>query len=252
MTELLFYRDAYLQTCEAQVVRVDETGIVLDRTIFYPMGGGQPGDTGTLHAEDGREAKIADTRKGAQPGDVVHVPAQASATLKPGDRVIAAIDWDRRHHHMRVHTSLHVLSAVIPAAVTGGSVRYDSGRLDFDLPETSLDREEIEEKLNRLIAGNYVVAPRWITDEELDARPELVKTMSVAPPRGLGRVRLLEIASVDLQACGGTHVANTGEIGKVNVLKIENKGTHNRRVTVALVSAVTGDGLEVKRITPYS
>jgi misacylated tRNA(Ala) deacylase len=239
VTELLFYQDAYLKTCESQVVRVDETGIVLDRTIFYPMGGGQPGDTGTLRTEDGREAKIADTRKGAQPGDVVHVPAPGSAPLKPGDRVIAAIDWDRRHHHMRVHTSLHVLSAVIPAGVTGGSVRYDSGRLDFDLPETSLDREEIEDKLNRLIGGNYAVAPLWITDQELDARPELVKTMSVAPPRGLGRVRLLEIAGVDLQACGGTHVANTGEIGEVCVLKIENKGTHNRRVTVALTTTPT-------------
>jgi misacylated tRNA(Ala) deacylase len=234
VTELLFYQDPYLTTCEAQIVRVDDGGIVLDRTIFYPMGGGQPGDTGTLRTEDGREAKIADTRKGSQAGEVVHVPAPGGATLKPGDRVLAAIDWDRRHHHMRVHTSLHVLSAVIPAGVTGGSVRYDSGRLDFDLPETLLDRQEVEEKLNRLIAGNHAVAPRWITDAELDTRPELVKTMSVAPPRGLGRVRLLEIAGVDLQACGGTHVANTGEIGKVSVLRIENKGTHNRRVTVAL------------------
>jgi misacylated tRNA(Ala) deacylase len=241
VTELLFYQDAYLKTCEATVVRVDEAGIVLDRTTFYPMGGGQPGDTGTLRTEDGREARIADTRKGAQPGDVVHVPAPGSAPLQPGDRVIAAIDWDRRHHHMRVHTSLHVLSAVIPAGVTGGSVRYDSGRLDFDLPETALDRLEIDEKLNRLISGSYPVAPRWITDEELDARPELVKTMSVAPPRGLGRVRLLEIAGVDLQACGGTHVANTGEIGQVSVLRIENKGTHNRRVTVALVADATID-----------
>ncbi|MGH8247482.1 MAG: alanyl-tRNA editing protein [Gammaproteobacteria bacterium] len=241
MTELLFYQDAYLKTSEAQIVRVDETGIVLDRTIFYPTGGGQPGDTGTLRTEDGREAKIADTRKGGQPSEVVHVPAPGSAPLQAGDRVIAAIDWDRRHHHMRVHTSLHVLSAVIPAGVTGGSVRYDSGRLDFDLPETSLDRLEVEDKLNRLISGNHAVAPRWITDEELEARPELVKTMSVAPPRGLGRVRLLEIAGVDLQACGGTHVASTAEIGRVSVLKIENKGAHNRRVTVALKSAVTGD-----------
>jgi misacylated tRNA(Ala) deacylase len=240
-TELLFYQDAYLKTCEAQVVRADEAGIVLDRTIFYPTGGGQPGDTGTLRAGDGREARIADTRKGAQPGEVVHVPAPGSATLRAGDRVVAAIDWDRRHHHMRVHTSLHVLSAVIPAGVTGGSVRYDSGRLDFDLPETSLDRLEVESGLNRLIAGGHAVAPRWITDEELDARPELVKTMSVAPPRGLGRMRLLEIVGVDLQACGGTHVANTAEIGPVSVVKIENKGAHNRRVTIALKG---GDGDE--------
>ncbi len=242
MTELLFYQDAYLRTCEAQVLRVDETGIVLDRTIFYPMGGGQPGDTGSLRTEDGREAKIADARKGAQSGEVLHVPAPGGAPLRAGDRVIATIDWDRRHHHMRVHTSLHVLSAVIPAGVTGGSVRYDSGRLDFDLPEVSLDRLEVEDRLNRLISGNHAVAPRWITDGELDARPELVKTMSVAPPRGLGRVRLLEIAGVDLQACGGTHVANTGEIGLVSVLKIENKGAHNRRVTVALRSLETSRG----------
>jgi len=242
VTELLFYQDAYLRTCEAQVLRVDETGIVLDRTIFYPMGGGQPGDTGSLRTEDGREAKIADARKGAQSGEVLHVPAPGGAPLRAGDRVIATIDWDRRHHHMRVHTSLHVLSAVIPAGVTGGSVRYDSGRLDFDLPEVSLDRLEVEDRLNRLISGNHAVAPRWITDGELDARPELVKTMSVAPPRGLGRVRLLEIAGVDLQACGGTHVANTGEIGLVSVLKIENKGAHNRRVTVALRSLETSRG----------
>lgn len=241
VTELLFYQDPYLKTCEAEVTRVDEAGIVLERTIFYPMGGGQPGDTGTLRTADGREARIADTRKGAQPGEVVHVPAPGSSTLQAGDRVVAAIDWDRRHHHMRVHTSLHVLSAVIPAGVTGGSVRYDSGRLDFDLPETSLDRQLLEDKLNRLIAGNYPVVPRWITDEELEARPELVKTMSVAPPRGMGRVRLLKIEGVDLQACGGTHVANTGEIGQMSVVKIENKGTHNRRVTIALKGEVTSD-----------
>jgi len=242
VTELLFYQDAYLRTCEAQVLRVDETGIVLDRTIFYPMGGGQPGDTGSLRTEDGREAKIADARKGAQSGEVLHVPAPGGGRLRAEDRAIATIDWDRSHHHMRVHTSLHVLSAVIPAGVTGGSVRYDSGRLDFDLPEVSLDRLEVEDRLNRLISGNHAVAPRWITDGELDARPELVKTMSVAPPRGLGRVRLLEIAGVDLQACGGTHVANTGEIGLVSVLKIENKGAHNRRVTVALRSLETSRG----------
>lgn len=241
MTDPVFYSDPYLRTCTAEIVRVGEDGIVLDRTIFYPMGGGQPGDSGTLRTEDGREAKIADTRKGARPDEVVHVPAPGGHPLRPGDRVLAAIDWDRRHHHMRVHTSLHLLSAVIPAGVTGGSVRYDSGRLDFDLPEASLDREEVEEKLNRLIAGRHAVVPRWITDEELETRPELVKTMSVAPPRGLGRVRLVEIRGVDLQACGGTHVASTAEIGAVQVVKIENKGAHNRRVTIALKGAATGE-----------
>jgi misacylated tRNA(Ala) deacylase len=237
VSESVYYEDAYLRSCEAQVIRADPGGIVLDRTVFYPMGGGQPGDIGILRAEDGTELRIADTRKDMQSGEVVHVPAPGGALPRPGSRVLAMIDWDRRHHHMRVHTCLHLLSAVIPAGVTGGSVRYDSGRLDFDLPEVMLDRLEVEEKLNRLIAGAYPVAARWISDRELDERPELVKTMSVAPPRGVGRVRLLEIAGVDLQACGGTHVANTTEIGAVQVAKIENKGTHNRRVTVALRQA---------------
>jgi len=236
MTELLFHANAYLKNCEARVVTADERGIVLDRTVFYPLGGGQPGDVGSLRTEDGREVTVTDTRKGDAPGTVVHIPAPGGTRLNVGDRVVAAIDWDRRHHHMRIHTCLHVLSAVVPAGVTGGSVRYDSGRLDFDIPEQMLDRDAIEVRLNELIGGNWAVTPKWITDEELANRPELVKTMSVKPPVGLGRVRLLEIAGVDLQACGGTHVANTGEIGGVQVVKIENKGAHNRRVTVALAS----------------
>ncbi len=234
MTALLFYTDAYLRNCDAQVVSTDERGIVLDRTVFYPLGGGQPGDAGSLRAGDGRDVAIVDTRKGEAPGTVVHIPAPGSASLNAGDRVVAAIDWDRRHQHMRIHTCLHVLSAVVPAGVTGGSVRYDSGRLDFDLPERMLDRDEIEARLNQMIGGNHAVTPKWITDEELADRPELVKTMSVKPPAGMGRVRLLEIAGVDLQACGGTHVASTAEIGRVRVVKIENKGTHNRRVTIAI------------------
>jgi misacylated tRNA(Ala) deacylase len=232
-TELLYYTDAYLATCEAQVLRADERGILLDRTVFYPLGGGQPGDSGLLSSDDGRELTVVDTRKGEVPGEVLHLPAAGSASLRACDRVVAAIDWARRHQHMRMHTCLHVLSAVIPAGVTGGSVRHDSGRLDFDLPEAAPGREQVEQRLNELIAGAHAVAPRWISSEELDAQPQLVKTMSVAPPRGAGRVRLLEIAGVDLQACGGTHVANTGEIGRVSVVKIENKGAHNRRVTVA-------------------
>ncbi|HKQ25114.1 MAG TPA: alanyl-tRNA editing protein [Burkholderiales bacterium] len=234
MTELLFYTDAYLKSCEAAVLSADGRGIVLDRTVFYPLGGGQPGDVGLLRTEDGREVVIADTRKGDVPGTVLHVPVSGSVQFKAGDRVVGEIDWDRRHHHMRIHTCLHVLSAVVPSGVTGGSVRHDSGRLDFDLPETILDRDRIEVSLNQLIGGNHVVTPKWITDTELADRPELVKTMSVKPPVGTGRVRLLEIAGVDLQACGGTHVANTAEIGSVRVVKIENKGTHNRRVTIAL------------------
>lgn len=232
-TELLFYQDAYLKKCEAEVLRSDDRGIVLDRTICYPMGGGQPGDTGWLRTDDGREVELGDTRKGALPGEVLHVPNAGAARLLAGDRVVLTIDWARRHRHMRMHTCLHVLSAVIPAGVTGGAVRHDSGRLDFDLPGATPDRRQVEEKLNALIAGEHAVAPCWISDEELNARPELVKTMSVAPPRGLGRIRLLEIAGIDLQACGGTHVSNTCEIGRVSVVKVENKGAHNRRVTVA-------------------
>ena len=234
MTELLFYTDAYLKSCEAAVVSAEERGIVLDRTVFYPLGGGQPGDVGWLRTEDGREVAIADTRKGDVPGTVLHIPVSGSAPFEAGDRVVAAIDWERRHHHMRIHTCLHVLSAVVPSGVTGGSVRYDSGRLDFDLPDQILDREQIEVELNQLIAGYHPVTQKWITDMELADRPELVKTMSVKPPVGMGRIRLLEISGVDLQACGGTHVANTAEIGRVRVVKIENKGMHNRRVTVAL------------------
>jgi misacylated tRNA(Ala) deacylase len=211
-----------------------QDGIVLDRTIFYPTGGGQPGDSGLLRLAGGREVRIADTRKGSQPGEVLHVPAADEALPEAGARVLAILDWDRRHRHMRVHTCLHVLSAVIPAGVTGGAVRDDSGRLDFDLADTRLDREDVEARLNALIAGAHAVTAKWISGEELDNRPSLVKTMSVKPPRGAGQVRLLEIAGVDLQACGGTHVANTAEIGEVRVSKIENKGSHNRRVSIAL------------------
>jgi misacylated tRNA(Ala) deacylase len=175
---------------------------------------------------------IADARKDAESGGILHLP-KPGQVLSAGDTVLASIDWGRRHHHMRMHTCLHLLSAVIPAGVTGGSVRHDSGRLDFDLPEQALDRDQIEARLNELIAGGHAVASRWVSDEELAARPDLVKTMSVKPPMGTGRVRLLEIAGVDLQACGGTHVANTAEIGRVQVTKVENKGAHNRRVTVA-------------------
>jgi len=235
MTESLFYVDPYSRSCEATVTGVHEHGIRLDRTVFYPMGGGQPGDAGVICAEDGREVRIGDTRKGERPGEIWHVPADGLTTLNVGDRVRAMIDWERRHRHMRMHTCLHLLCAVVPAGVTGGSIHTGYGRLDFDLPDRLLDRDEITEKLNRLIEEAHRVLPRWITDEEIDARPELVKTMSVQPPRGLGRVRLLDIPGVDLQACGGTHVANTAEIGPVAVTKVEKKSTHNRRVVVSFV-----------------
>jgi len=235
MTELLFYEDAYLKQCEARVLEAGDDGIVLDRTVFYPLGGGQPGDTGTLKLADGSLLAIGGTRRRKEDGAVLHVPAETNAaqSVQEGEQVVASIDWERRHAHMRIHTCLHLLSAVIPAGVTGGSIRHDSGRLDFDLPGVTPDRVDVETKLNELISKGHAVTPRWISGDELDARPELVKTMSVAPPRGVPRVRLLDIAGVDLQACGGTHVANTAEIGPVVVTKIENKGARNRRVSIA-------------------
>ena len=234
MTEELFRTDAYAKHCEAVVTAVDDHGITLDRTVFYPTGGGQPGDTGVLRRMDGIQVPIADTQKGEQPGQIVHIPAQGAPALHPGDNVTAEIDWDRRYRLMRMHTCLHVLCSVVSGGVTGGSVRDGSGRLDFDLPQPTLDKEHITAELNRLIQENHAVRFRWITDEELTNKPELVRTMSVKPPTGQGRVRLVEIEDVDLQPCGGTHLASTGEIGRVRVSKIEKKGKHNRRVNVVL------------------
>jgi misacylated tRNA(Ala) deacylase len=235
--ELLFRQDAYLKTCDAIVVSVDDKGIRLDRTIFYPMGGGQPGDVGRMALPDGGVIEIVDTVKGASHEDVVHVPKPGSPTVAPGTKVRAEIDWDRRHRLMRMHTCLHLLSAVIKGDVTGGQVSDGKGRLDFNLPDQSLDKEMITREINRLIQEDHTVKPRWITDEELAAQPELVRTMSVKPPMGSGKVRLLDIDGVDLQPCGGTHVARTGEIGPIEVTKIENKGKMNRRVNLAFVGA---------------
>jgi misacylated tRNA(Ala) deacylase len=234
MTELLFREDPYLRGCEARVTAVDAAGIRLDRTVFYPQGGGQPGDTGALRLADGRRIAILDTRMGDGPDEVVHVPESGASLPMPGDAVVAEIDWERRHRLMRMHTCLHLLCAVVPGAVTGGQVGDGKSRLDFDVPGESLDKAAITERLNELVAADLPAVPRWITDEELEARPELVRTMSVKPPMGQGRVRLLDIAGTDLQPCGGTHVRRTGEIGRVEVTKIENKGRQNRRVIVAL------------------
>ncbi|SLN49980.1 alanyl-tRNA editing protein [Oceanibacterium hippocampi] len=233
MTEDLFRADSYLRSCEATVTAVNERGgIVLDRTVFYPTGGGQPGDTGRLRLGDGREIRIVTTVKGDSPTEIVHVPAEGETAPGVGATVTAEIDWEPRHRLMRMHTCLHLLSAVMPYPVTGGQVSDGKGRLDFDLPELETGKEEISEALNRLIAGAHPVTADSISDAELDARPELVKTMSVQPPRGVGRVRLIRVADLDLQPCGGTHVANTAEIGPVEVRKIEKKGRQNRRVTV--------------------
>ncbi|MBW7849743.1 MAG: alanyl-tRNA editing protein [Rhodospirillales bacterium] len=231
MTEELFRQDAYLRQCDATVVAVDGDGVWLDRTVFYPSGGGQPGDTGVLRLSSGRELEISDTRKD-QAGDVMHVVPGASAAVRPGDAVVAEIDWRRRHRHMRMHSCLHLLCALVPGGVTGGSVGDGKGRLDFDL-ETPPDKDELTAAINRLIAEDRALRARWVTDDELAARPELVRTMSVKPPMGTGRVRLMEVEGVDLQPCGGTHVAATGEIGPVAITKIESKGKRNRRIAVA-------------------
>jgi misacylated tRNA(Ala) deacylase len=232
MTALLFRDDAYLQTCTARVIAVDARGIQLDRTVFYPQGGGQAGDSGMLRLADGTSLAIVDTRKGEDVDEVLHIAAPGTALPAPGADVTAEIDWPRRYRLMRMHTCLHLLSAIVPGAVTGGQIADGKGRLDFDVPGTALDKDALTRRLNELIAEDHAAVPRWIGDDELAARPELVRTMSVKPPTGQGRVRLIDIAGVDLQPCGGTHLRRTGEIGGVEVVKIENKGRQNRRIVI--------------------
>jgi misacylated tRNA(Ala) deacylase len=234
-TELLFRDDAYLKTTSARVLAVHERGIELDRTIFYPLGGGQPGDTGTLIRANGERISIGDTRKGEAIGSVVHVPAAGMAQPEPGETVTLEIDWQRRYSLMRLHTALHVMSCVVIAPVSGGNIAPEKGRLDFDIDINLLNAEHIEHETNALIARAVATETVWITDEELDARPELVKTMSVQPPRGAGRVRLLRIPDIDLQPCGGTHVQNIAEIGGIRVVRIRNEGKRNKRVEIVLV-----------------
>jgi misacylated tRNA(Ala) deacylase len=230
VTEPLFQQDAYLRSCGATVVEAGESGVVLDRTVFYPLGGGQPGDTGVLRAADGREWRVADTRKG-EGGRVVHVLEAGAVPPAPGTAVTASLDWERRHAHMRMHTCLHLVGSVLRYGVTGGQIAADKGRLDFDTQD-EIDKDAVTAAVNALVAANHRVQSMWITDEELDRQPELVRTLSVQPPRGAGRIRLLEIPGVDLQPCGGTHVAATGEIGPVAVTKVESKGRRNKRVYV--------------------
>lgn len=231
MTERLYETDAYLKEIDATVVAAHDQGIELDRTVFYARGGGQPGDSGVLVTANGVEVGIVDTVKG-DGSAILHVPAEASADLTAGTGVRARIDWGRRHRHMRMHTCLHLLCALVDAPVTGGNLNDVKGRLDFDLPESTVDKESLTAQLNELIEADTPTALEWISDAELAAQPELVKTMSVQPPTGAGSVRLLRIPGVDLQPCGGTHVARTGEIGRVRVAKIEKKSRLNRRINV--------------------
>jgi misacylated tRNA(Ala) deacylase len=237
-TDCLFRDDAYLKDCSATVLSLNaDGGIVLDRTLFYAASGGQPADRGTLTTLSGQTIPIANVIY-TDPGksEIAHIPAPgAPGLLKAGDTVQAAIDWPLRHARMRMHTALHLLSAVLPYPVTGGSVGEAESRLDFDIPEAGLDKDAITAKLAEMIAADAAVIARWISDAELAANPALVKTMSVKPPMGSGRVRLIEIAGLDLQPCGGTHVRSTAEIGAVRVTQIEKKGRQNRRVRIALV-----------------
>lgn len=236
-TELLFRENAALRHCTATVLTAGPTGVMLDRTVFYPQGGGQPGDVGTLRWAGG-EMPVANAIKGAEADTVLHVPAPDATLPPPGTQVSAVLDWPRRHRLMRMHTTLHLLCSLIPGAgVTGGQIGADRSRLDFDLPNPP-SKEALTEGLNALIAADHPVMHHWITEAELDANPGMVRTLSVQPPRGAGRVRLVRIGDagqpVDLQPCGGTHVARTGEIGRVEVTKLENKGKQNRRVYIVL------------------
>lgn len=233
----LYRARPYLREAPARIVaHTAEGGLILDTGLFYPAGGGQPGDSGHLDWEGGRLA-IATAIKG-EDGQAVLIPAEARAMPRPGATVTQRLDWDRRYRHMRIHTALHLLSVVIPLPVTGGQIGADKGRLDFDMPHPPGDVTALEERLNDLIARDLAVTEDWITEAGLDANPGLVKTMSVAPPRGQGVVRLIRIGSdtgqIDLQPCGGTHVARTGEIGRVTIGKIEKKGRQNRRVSLIL------------------
>ena len=241
MTDELFREDATLVQCDARVLALDAGGIRLDRTVFYPQGGGQAGDAGVLRLGNGSEVRIVDTRKGATAGEIVHLPAPDAdvSMLMPGVSVTALIDWQRRHRHMRFHTATHLLCALIPHPVDGCSITADYARLDFHMVEP-LDKEALNAGLARLIGEAHPVSHRWITEAELDANPQLVRSMSVQPPRGQGRVRVMEVDGVDVQPCGGTHVTNTAEIGRVVVTKIEKKSAKTRRVVLGFAESAVG------------
>ena len=227
----LFRQDSYLADCQATVTRVDGDTVYVDQTVFYPLGGGQPGDTGRL-SWDGGSATVVDTRYG-DAADIAHRLAEGDSAPAPGTAVVLAIDWPRRYRHMRMHTAMHLLGSILRYDVTGGNISADKSRLDFNM-EDPVDKEVVGRELTALVHADHAVSCRWISEAELDAQPELVRTMSVAPPRGKGAIRLLEIDGVDLQPCGGTHVRSTAEVGAVRIGKVEKKGRQNRRVNLHL------------------
>jgi misacylated tRNA(Ala) deacylase len=248
MSEPLFRADPYCAETVASVVGLtDQGGIVLNRTVFYPQGGGQPGDQGVLIRPDDAMIAIGATTYGSDRATIIHLPRSTTTLPAIGETVTARLDWPLRYRRMRVHTALHLLTAVLPYPVTGGAIGDGDGRLDFDIPEGGLDKNAITEALNRLIERDAAVVARWISDAELAAQPQLVKTMSVKPPTGSGQVRLIEIVGIDLQPCGGTHVARTSEIGAVRVTDIEKKGKQNRRVRIGLDSSEVRHHAETER-----
>ena len=234
MTRAVYYEDSYRKRLDATVTGVDGEWIVLDETIFYPEGGGQPGDTGVFTDGGGNEFAVVDTRKSRGEAEIRHQVETADHGLEAGDTLQTRIDWERRYRHMRMHTSLHILGSLIPVPVTGGSVGAEKSRLDFDLGDHQIDKNDLTERMNRLIAEGHAVFFESITEAQLDENPGLVRTMSVQPPRGAGEIRMVRIQDVDYQPCGGTHLNDIAEIGKVRVSKIENKGKRNRRVHLIL------------------
>jgi misacylated tRNA(Ala) deacylase len=232
-TEALFREDGYLKEAEAEIVAInDRGGVILDRTIFYATSGGQPGDTGQFVKADGAQVAIAGTITGESKDEILHLPAPGQPALSVGDRVRLAIDWERRYRLMRMHTACHLLTVVCPFPITGAAVAEDDSRVDFDIPDAGLTKEDVSDRLMDLVRGDHPVFYRWITDDELAANPTLVKSKNVRPPMGSGRIRLVligENGAVDSQPCGGTHVLRTGEVGDIHIGKIEKKGRENRR-----------------------
>ncbi len=234
MAEAVFYEDAYLRDLRATVKEVNDNWIELDRTIFYPTGGGQPGDTGVFTAQNGQSWSVIDTRKGSTPGAIVHQLESIDHGILVGDELDTTLDWERRYTLMKMHTGMHLLGSLIPVGVTGGAVGVAKSRVDFDLGEHKIDKDTLNMQLKVLVQEAHNIVIGSITEEQLDQSPGLVRTMSVQPPRGVGTIRMIRIENVDYQPCGGTHLRNTSEIGNIQVKKIENKGRHNRRVHIVL------------------